>query len=139
MTIRKVANPGDRAIARHEEVISLLTNLENLVAVRKSLTGSKLSVIDLDQIIAKKIENLQILGELDGSPATLLKKLDETRTHMMAYGADLAGVEALIEKTIAGACSSMAIERTVRDIIYGTKGSSLSVFNAGASGIELLS
>ncbi|KAL8896713.1 MAG: hypothetical protein Q9192_002948, partial [Flavoplaca navasiana] len=57
MTIQNVANAGAAPATALTEAQDKLTDLETLVAVRKSLNGSHLPLADLDQIIAKTIEN----------------------------------------------------------------------------------
>ncbi|KAL8786567.1 MAG: hypothetical protein Q9213_002704 [Squamulea squamosa] len=112
MAIRSLASADDACTVKYEEAHPQLVDLENLVAVRKNITGSNLSVAHLDQIIAKTIENLQKDDDrvhLKGNSALALKELSCIRTEMMAYGGDLSGVNTLIEQAIVSSCGKMGL------------------------------
>ncbi|KAL8773540.1 MAG: hypothetical protein Q9209_001645 [Squamulea sp. 1 TL-2023] len=117
MTIRSVASADVARTMKDEEAYPQLVDLENLVAVRKSITGSNLSMAHLDQIIAKTIDDIQKDDDpvhLKGNSALALKKLNGIRMEMMAFGGELSGVNTLIEQTIISSCGKMeiAIENT---------------------------
>ncbi|KAL8664986.1 MAG: hypothetical protein Q9168_007792 [Polycauliona sp. 1 TL-2023] len=115
-----------------------LTGLGKLVAVRKSLTDSDLAVDDLDQIIAKTVENVQkdtTLRSSDGNLYTLLEQLNSIRTDMIAIDLDFFGVDALIDRVIAAICEKMEIIREFRHP-FGTTIIPLTSFTVASKVIE---
>ena len=58
MTIHNVTRADAAPATTRTEAQDKFTNLAKLVAVRKSLNGSTFPLADLDQIIAKTIEDV---------------------------------------------------------------------------------
>ncbi|KAL9034604.1 MAG: hypothetical protein Q9180_005312 [Flavoplaca navasiana] len=116
MTIHNVAKADAAHSTAHTEAQDKLTDLETLVAVRKSLNGSHLPLADLDQIIAKTIEKIQqdvIAGNSSGNPSRMLGQLNGIRTDLMAIYFDVINLESLMQHIIARVGDEMKIDRKV--------------------------
>ncbi|KAL8989922.1 MAG: hypothetical protein Q9169_008247, partial [Polycauliona sp. 2 TL-2023] len=92
ITFRSVPDANHAQATDHAGAQRKLTDLGKLVVIRKSLTGSDLAVADLDQIIAKTIEDIQqdaSLKKLNSNPTCILEQLNSIRIDMVTINFDL--------------------------------------------------
>ena len=133
MTIHNVAEADAALTTARTKAQDKLTDLEKLVAVRKSLNESYFPLADLDQIISKTIENIQkdlTAANFSGKLSRLLEQLNGVRTDLIAVYLDITGVESLMQQTITRACDEMEIDRKVcRELLYPSPQSMVMTYN----------